>query len=60
MKISNKQIQLILMVLWDSCQIKGHMGGLTEEARLRLYNDIIHQQSNALVDLDDKEEKKPC
>jgi len=57
MKITEKQLILLVRVLEGTL---GIMGGdrfnLSEPDRERLYNQIINQQSNELVDV--KEEEK--
>ena len=52
MKIAPIQVMLLLDVLKDSLSIHGFFG-LSSEDRTKLYNDIIRQQGNELVDLEE-------
>lgn len=52
MKLSDKQAQFLLSILYDSCRIVGEFGGISAENRLRLLNEIIDQQSPKPVELE--------
>jgi hypothetical protein len=55
MVVSDKQLQVMLRVLEGSLTIcdrtDRNMFGFDQETRLQLYNDIINQQSNKLIDV---------
>jgi hypothetical protein len=56
MKISERQAHMLLRILYESCTMIGHFAGFNQDQRLRLFNDIMAQQSNKPVELDkDKE-----
>ena len=54
MRVSEKQLLMLLDVLKDSLRIKGAFGGYDLQVRLQLTNDLINQQSNDLKELDEK------
>lgn len=49
MVISERQFQVLFTMLYESLRITGLFGGLTSEAQLALYNEILNQQSAELV-----------
>ena len=53
MKVSEKQLLMLMDILKDSLRIKGPFGGYEPEIRLQLVNDLINQQSNELKEIDD-------
>jgi hypothetical protein len=59
MKISEKQALIIIDILKETTKIDGDFSGYTREFRLNLYNDILRQQDDKLIELDDnlKEDK---
>ena len=54
MKVSKKQLLMLLDIVKDSLRIKGGFGGYEPQVRLELVNDLINQQSNDLKELDDE------
>jgi len=54
MKISEKQLIMLMDIAKDSLRIKGIFGGYEPHVRLELVNDIINQQSNELKEVDGK------
>ncbi len=58
MKLSSRQACYLMAVLKDSLCIAGMpLGGYNSEQRLALYNEILNQQSGAVVDLDTEPRK---
>jgi hypothetical protein len=53
MKVSEKQLLMLLDVLKDTLKIKGIVGGYDPQTRLQLVNDLINQQSNELKEVDE-------
>jgi hypothetical protein len=53
MKVSEKQLLMLLDVLKDTLKIKGFVGGYDPQTRLQLVNDLINQQSNELKEVDE-------
>lgn len=54
MKISEKQLQALMLICRDSLVFpddKAATFGLVQELRAGLYNEIMRQQSNELVDV---------
>lgn len=54
MIISEKQIMQLMQILYDSITSKIEIDGLfnaTRETRIKLYNQITHQQSEELKDI---------
>jgi hypothetical protein len=54
MKVSEKQLMMLIDILKDSLKIKGPFGGYDPQIRLQLVNDLINQQSNDLKEIDDE------
>lgn len=52
MKVSEKQLLMLLDIVKDSLRIKGVFGGYEPQVRLELVNDLINQQSNDLKEID--------
>jgi len=52
MKVSEKQLMMLLDVLKDTLKISNTLGGYDLQTRLQLTNDLINQQSNDLKDLE--------
>lgn len=52
MKITEKQLLMLMDVLKDSLRIKGYFGGYDPQTRLQLVNDILNQQSNEPKEVD--------
>ena len=52
MKVSEKQLLMLLDIAKDSLRIKGIFGGYEPQVRLELVNDLINQQSNDLKETD--------
>ena len=46
MKISEKQLLMLLDIAKDTCEIPDNVGGYTPQLRIQLINDIINQQSD--------------
>lgn len=53
MKVSEKQLLMLLDVLKDTLKIRGILGGYDPQTRLQLVNDLINQQSNELKEVDE-------
>ena len=53
MKVSEKQLLMLLDIAKDSLRIRGSFGGYEPQVRLELVNDLINQQSNDLKELDE-------
>ena len=53
MKVSEKQLLMLLDIAKDSLRISGLFGGYDPQTRLQLVNDLINQQSNKLKDIDE-------
>lgn len=53
MKVSEKQLLMLLDVLKDTLKIKGIVGGYDPQTRLQLVNDLINQQSNELKEVNE-------
>jgi len=54
MKVSEKQLLMLLDILKDSLKISGYFGGYDPQTRLQLVNDLLNQQSNELKEVDSK------
>jgi len=52
MKISEKQLLMLLDISKDACKIEGILGGYDPETRITLVNEIINQQSDELKEVD--------
>ena len=52
MKISEKQLMMLMDILKDSLKISNVLGGYDLPTRLQLTNDLINQQSNDLRDVE--------
>lgn len=55
MKITTKQLMMLLDIAKGSVNIMGTLGGYCQDDRLNLINDIINQQDNILIDTDKPE-----
>ncbi len=55
MKISDKQAYLLFAVFYETCRIMGAIAGISSEDRLKIYNEIVNQQSDTLVELNKEE-----
>jgi hypothetical protein len=53
MKVSEKQLLMLLDIAKDSLRIRGIFGGYEPQVRLELVNDLINQQSNSLREIDE-------
>ena len=58
MKISEKQLLMLMDIAKDSLRIAGVFGGYEPQTRLQLVNDLINQQSNDLTEVDDTPTKE--
>ena len=54
MKVSEKQLLMLMEILKDSLKIRGAFGGYDPQTRLKLVNDLINKQSNELKEIDEK------
>ena len=56
MKITEKQINMLIRILEGSCSIEdgGKVFLLTKQQRLDLFNQLMNQQSNELIDISDE------
>lgn len=52
MKVSEKQLLMLVDIAKDSLRIAGNFGGYHPQIRLQLVNDIINQQSNVVMEVD--------
>ena len=52
MKVSEKQLLMLLDVLKDTLNISNVLGGYDLQTRLQLTNDLINQQSNELKEVE--------
>jgi hypothetical protein len=58
MKISEKQLQMLMVILQDSQKNIVGLFSYDLEARNKLLNAIVNQQSDKLIDIEDKENNK--
>lgn len=60
MKISEKQLLMLLDIAKDTLKIANALGGYDMPTRLQLVNDVINQQSNDLkeIEIESKPKKK--
>jgi hypothetical protein len=56
MKISARQLQKLMVIVYDSLCLDGVPFSITRPDRQRLYNEIMNQQNTEIVDTDPKEE----
>lgn len=60
MKVTEKQLQIMFRVLEGTLsmcdRIDMNLFGYNQETRLRIYNQILNQQSDKLVDIKDTDE----
>jgi len=56
MKVSEKQLIMLMDILKDTLKISNVLGGYDLQTRLQLTNDLINQQSNDLKEVEPKEE----
>ena len=54
MKVSEKQLLMLLDILKDSLKISGYFGGYDPQTRLQLVNDLLNQQSNEPKEIEDE------
>lgn len=52
MKVSEKQLLMLIDIAKDSLRIAGNFGGYHPQIRLQLVNDLINQQSNEPKEVD--------
>lgn len=57
MKVSEKQLMILMDIAKDSLRYPAFFGGYTLQTRQQLVNDLINQQSNELKDVDPKNQK---
>ena len=55
MKVSEKQLLMLMDILKDTLHISNVLGGYDLQTRLQLTNDLINQQSNDLREVEPKE-----
>lgn len=53
MKISEKQLLMLMDIAKDTLKIANVLGGYDLQTRLQLVNDLINQQSNDLKEIDE-------
>lgn len=53
MKITEKQLLMLIDIAKESTLSVGSRGGYRQEDRIRLVNDIINQQSDEIIDVKD-------
>jgi len=56
MKVSEKQLMMLLDIARDTCQLVAVVGGYTPQTRIQLVNDIINQQSDQLKEVEPEDE----
>lgn len=56
MKVSEKQLIMLLDIAQDTCRLGDVVGGYAPQARIQLVNDIINQQSDQLKDVEPEDE----
>jgi len=54
MKVSEKQLLMLLDILKDSLKISGYFGGYDPQTRIQLVNDLLNQQSNEPKEIEDE------
>jgi hypothetical protein len=52
MKVSEKQLIMLMDILKDTLQISNPLGGYDLQTRLQLTNDLINQQSNDIREVE--------
>jgi len=52
MKVSEKQLIMLMDILKDTLKISNVLGGYDLPTRLQLVNDLINQQSNELKEVE--------
>ena len=52
MKVSEKQLIMLMDILKDTLKISNVLGGYDLQTRLQLTNDLINQQSNDLKEVE--------
>lgn len=55
MKVSEKQLMMLLDIARDTARIGKVVGGYSPQDRVQLINDIINQQSNQLKEVQPEE-----
>jgi len=55
MRLSDHQAHILVNILWGSCFISGVIGGISAEDRVKLFNNIMSQQSYKIVELNGNE-----
>lgn len=53
MKVSERQLLMLLDIAKDSIRIVDYMGGYSVEQRMKLVNEMINQQNAKLVETDE-------
>ena len=57
MKISEKQLLMLVDIAKDTCAITDVVGGYDPQTRVQLINDIINQQNDKPMEIDDSKKK---
>ena len=52
MKISEKQLLMLVDIVKDTCRLGMPVGGYSPQIRVQLINDILNQQNNTLRQVD--------
>jgi hypothetical protein len=52
MKVSEKQLLMLMDIAKDTLRIANALGGYDLQTRLQLVNDLINQQSNDLKEIE--------
>ena len=58
MKVSEKQLLMLVDILKDSLKIPNIFGGYDVQTRHQLVNDLMNQQSNDLKEVDSIDHKR--
>lgn len=58
MKISEKQLQAMFHILAETGKYDFNIGGFSREDRIKIVNEIFHQQSDTLIDINGTDENK--
>jgi hypothetical protein len=57
MRVTQKQVLFMYDVLMATCKVVGAFP-FSQDDRVKMLNEIYNQQSDELIDLDEKESKK--
>ena len=57
MKISEKQLLMLLDIAKETCSVPDLVGGYDPQQRVQLVNDIINQQSDKPKEMEDSKKK---